>query len=270
MKVFFPNLITSLNLLCGLFGIVFVFSEHIDYASCCILLAAVFDFLDGFLARLLKVNGDFGKQLDSLADLVTFGVLPALILFQMVSIGYGDYYIPFTERPIVNVLAESSTLLVALFSAFRLAKFNLDSRQSYDFIGLPTPANALFVSSFALLLDSQYHLNMYSPISEGAFNYLADRRWYLIDQYLIQLLFNPTFYIIYTLIVCYLLISELPVMSMKFKSWTWSENVKKYIFLLGVLFIAVVCLYYDKWAMIIFFSFLWLILVSLVLRLLKK
>lgn len=133
MKKHIPNILTLSNLLAGCIGLVYAFNGNLVYASYAIWIAAIFDFLDGFSARMLKVSSPIGKELDSLADMVTFGVLPSVILFQM--IGNKPYeYLSY------------GVFILALFSALRLAKFNVDTEQTTTFIGMPTPAAAFFVS----------------------------------------------------------------------------------------------------------------------------
>ena len=133
MKKHIPNILTLSNLLAGCIGLVYAFNGNLVYASYAIWIAAIFDFLDGFSARMLKVSSPIGKELDSLADMVTFGVLPSVILFQM--IGNQPYeYLSY------------GAFILALFSALRLAKFNVDTEQTTTFIGMPTPAAAFFVS----------------------------------------------------------------------------------------------------------------------------
>jgi len=135
IKSHIPNTITLLNLFSGVMGIIWVLDGQLLYGAYFVLIAAGFDFLDGFVARLLKVQSEIGKELDSLADVVSFGVLPGIMLFTMVR----DQ----AELPWLPYL----TLIVPMLSAYRLAKFNLDTRQTDRFIGLPTPANALFISA---------------------------------------------------------------------------------------------------------------------------
>jgi len=215
MKLFtIPNIMTLGNLLCGCLGIVFVFEGNLLWASYLIFIAGVLDFLDGFVARLLKQHSEIGKQLDSLADMVTFGVLPAFIVFElMVQIsGYvkydgalgSDMYI-IDGSPLLYI-SEPIAFLLALFSCLRLAKFNIDTRQSDSFIGVPTPANAFVVAAFPLILE-------FNP--EYKF-----------------LILNSTFLISYTLIMSYLLISEIPLFALKFKNFAWNSNQIKYIFLI--------------------------------------
>ena len=132
-----PNLFTSLNLLSGCIGIVFISSGKLEYALYFVLTGVFFDFLDGFSARLLKVSSPIGKELDSLADMVTFGVLPSFVIYELLN-PLTDGWMPYTS------------FLIAIFSALRLAKFNVDTRQREVFIGLPTPANAVFISGLTL------------------------------------------------------------------------------------------------------------------------
>lgn len=191
MKKHIPNSLTSANLLCGMIGIVFVLKGDINYGAYFILLAALFDFLDGFVARILKVSSEIGKQLDSLADMVTFGVLPSFILFKMVESNTDIGYFPFL------------VLIVAVFSAVRLAKFNIDERQSDRFIGVPTPANALLISTLPFLSE----------------------RLPFFDEYLS----NPYILIGLAFLMSYLLVAELPLIALKFKDYSLSKNIFRYL-----------------------------------------
>jgi CDP-diacylglycerol--serine O-phosphatidyltransferase len=204
-----PNAITCLNLLCGCIGIVYAFTD-LTISSYMIFLACVFDFLDGFAARLLKVSSPIGKELDSLADVVTFGVLPGLIVYHLLTIGLMNKAFAGTDgdaspTPIAFAFIAFS---ISIFSAVRLAVFNIDTRQSESFLGLPTPANALFFASFPLIL-SQY------PNS-------------VINNYLI----NPYILIGLSLCMSYMLVSGIPLFALKFKSFSWRANKIKYIFLI--------------------------------------
>jgi CDP-diacylglycerol---serine O-phosphatidyltransferase len=190
-----PNLLTLLNLLFGVIGIIWVLDGAILSGAYFVLLAAAFDFLDGFVARLLKVQSDIGKELDSLADVVSFGVLPGLILFMMTKNEVKpESYLPYL------------ILIVPMLSAYRLAKFNLDTRQSDRFIGLPTPANALFLSTLP---------------------YLA-LRWPALGEWLS----SPLFLIILAWVFAILLVTELPMIALKFKSLTFSKNRFRYILII--------------------------------------
>ncbi|HVA97784.1 MAG TPA: CDP-diacylglycerol--serine O-phosphatidyltransferase [Bacteroidia bacterium] len=195
-----PNFFTSLNLFCGCLAIVFSFSGYLEWAAAMIGLAAIFDFLDGMFARLLMVQSEIGKQLDSLADMVTFGVTPGVILFEMFNRALlGNY----PELPFF-------AFVITVFSAIRLAKFNLDTRQTNSFIGVPTPANAILVASFPLIMQFQAH-------------------WAGIEWTSIFL--NIGFLIIFTVLMSYLLIAELPLFALKFKDFSFKNNSLRYIFL---------------------------------------
>ncbi|AYQ30848.1 CDP-diacylglycerol--serine O-phosphatidyltransferase [Runella sp. SP2] len=199
MRLFtIPNLMTCGNLLCGCLGIVFSFRGDLILAGALIFLAAVLDFFDGFAARLLNQSSPIGKELDSLADMVTFGVLPSMIVFQ---------YLERTNDSIEieGMLVSFVAFLLAVFSALRLAKFNIDTRQADSFIGVPTPANAIVVASLPFIL------RMY-PESQS-------------------IIVNPTVLISYTLVMSFLMIMEVPLLAFKFKSFGWKENQLKYIFL---------------------------------------
>lgn len=148
---FVPNLITSLNLFCGCLAVVFAFNKQLEISVLFIFIAAVFDFLDGFAARLLHAKSLIGKELDSLADLISFGVAPASMLY----IATLDIW----SQSFFNILSFAPYILV-VFSALRLAKFNIDDRQTNDFLGLPTPANALFFVSYSIFIFEDKTENM--------------------------------------------------------------------------------------------------------------
>jgi len=145
-----PNIITLANLFCGLCAIIFAFQGNLPIASFCIFSGAFFDFFDGLAARLLNVSGELGKQLDSMADMVTFGVAPGMILFQLI---YYSQTISFFQSDIKdpNLFPAILAFLLPIFSAIRLAKFNIDTKQTTSFIGLPTPASAIFMAAIPLI-----------------------------------------------------------------------------------------------------------------------
>jgi CDP-diacylglycerol--serine O-phosphatidyltransferase len=172
-----------------------------------IIIGAVFDFFDGMSARLLHVSSPIGKELDSLADCITFGLAPSAIVFSKLmeifplSYSFPNEWVPFLA------------FVMAAFSALRLAKFNLDERQALGFIGLPTPANALFWGALIVGLGDSFVVGF------------ADDQ--IVDQpYAFWLILLGTF------VSCYLLISEIPMFALKFKTWGWKGNEVKYIFLL--------------------------------------
>ena len=195
-----PNSITCCNLISGCIAISYGFYGQQDMALLWIITGAVFDFFDGMTARLLHVSSPIGKELDSLADVVTFGVAPSTMLFTYMSqLIYPSFLEDFSQY--IPYIA----YLMAVFSALRLAKFNLDERQTISFIGLPTPANALFWG--ALIVGGGEH---------------ADS-------------LPHTFWIILLLIFysCYILVAEIPLFALKFKTWGWKENSVRYLFLLS-------------------------------------
>lgn len=194
-----PNALTSCNLLSGCVGIVAVFEGSLVLAVYMIWLAAIFDFLDGFAARILKVSSPIGGELDSLADMVTFGVLPAAIVYKMLQHTGVAPWVPYLA------------FVIAVFSALRLAKFNLDTRQTSSFIGLPTPANALFISSLPLIIEYREFSLLSIPV---------------------QFIMEPWFLLGCTFVLSFLLVAELPLFALKFSSFGWAENKLKYIYLI--------------------------------------
>ena len=145
-----PNIITLANLFCGLCAIIFAFQGNLQLASFCIFAGAFFDFFDGLAARLLKVTGELGKQLDSMADMVTFGVAPGMILFQLIYYSQTLSFFQSTYKD-PNLFPAILSFLLPIFSAIRLAKFNIDPKQTTSFIGLPTPALAIFIAAIPLI-----------------------------------------------------------------------------------------------------------------------
>ena len=194
-----PNMVTCCNLFSGCIAAVMAFQSNYEAAILFIILGAVFDFFDGMLARLLNVSGPLGKELDSLADDITFGFAPSAIVFSLFKeVQYPEFmsgiseYFPYTA------------FIIAAFSALRLGKFNIDPRQSSSFIGLPTPANALFWGSLVV----------------GAHSFLVSES------------FNAIYLFILVILMSYLLVAELPMFSLKFKNLSWRDNKVSYIFLL--------------------------------------
>lgn len=230
MKKHIPNIITCFNLFSGCVGIVYAFQGELIIAGYATLLAAVFDFFDGMIARLLNVHSDIGKELDSLADVVSFGVLPSAIIYQL-----------FLQSPQVGNISpflNMSAFLIAVFSALRLAKFNIDTRQAENFIGLPTPANALLIASLPMIL------------SQG--------NWFL-SAYIL----NPFFLFIFSLGMSILLITELPLISLKFKSLKVSDNLFRYILVIS----AVILVLIFKFAAVPIIVFIYILLSLIQFRL---
>ena len=196
-------MITCCNLLCGCVAVWLATQEAFAYAFLFILAGAVFDFFDGFAARRLGVSGPLGIQMDSLADDITFGLAPSMMLFSYL-------------LPLIGWWSLIS-LLMAAFSALRLGKFNIDERQTSSFIGLPTPANALFWGGITSM-----PLSMTTPTAH-------------ID-------WIPWLLLALSIASCYLLVCELPMLSFKFHNLTWRDNSFRYIFLAGCAVILVFCM----------------------------
>lgn len=218
-----PNAVTSLNLLSGSVAIVATLAYHEPFwAMIFIALAAVFDLLDGLFARILGVSSPIGADLDSLADVVSFGLAPAVLVFAHFSlftstvaaiVGLGFFDV--TVYPVVSVVAASPAFLLAVFAALRLAKFNNDQRQHTSFLGLPVPANALFWLGFVALDGESYRITAFCPI-------------------LMQVLLYA-----FVLLMSYLMVSDLPMFSFKIKRLGWRGNEQRYVVLLAsVAFVA--------------------------------
>lgn len=205
-----PNLITLLNLSCGLVALVYAFNTYWPMAFLWVCLGIFFDFWDGFFARILKAQSPLGLQLDSLADMVTSGVVPGMVMYQMLA-GIAD------NQEEYNLSADNFYLgilpyagfIITLASCYRLAKFNVDTRQTESFIGLPTPANALFIMSLPVILAH----------SDG-------------DSSIFALLSNPYVLIGITLLSAYMLNAEIPLFSLKIKYFNWETNKIQFVFLI--------------------------------------
>jgi CDP-diacylglycerol--serine O-phosphatidyltransferase len=194
IKKHIPNTITCCNLISGCIATYWAFCGNYEMALLFIIIGAVFDFFDGMSARLLGVSSPIGKELDSLADDITFGFAPSAIIFSyLCTFHIHLLFVPFLA------------FVMAAFSALRLAKFNLDERQALGFIGLPTPANALF----------------WGALIVGAGDWIS------------TLPYAPYLILLGTFISCYLLIAEIPMFALKFKHWGWKGNEIKYIFILS-------------------------------------
>lgn len=197
-----PNFLTCCNLLCGCLAIVQVFEGNLNWAAYLIGIAAIFDFFDGFAARLLGVSSPIGKDLDSLADMVTFGVVPGVIMYKLIFLLYLNANISVSFELIEKKLYLCYVaFLIPIFSAIRLAKFNNDTRQAESFIGLPTPANAIFIASL-ILIPTEY----------------TER-------------FTPGILCLLSLTLSLLLVAPIPLFALKFKSFGWKGNEIRFVFL---------------------------------------
>ena len=205
LKKYIPNLVTLGNLFCGVLATIYAVSDHFEATALCVVIGIVLDFFDGFFARLLKVTGELGKQLDSLADMVTSGVVPGIVMFKLLN---SNLDITSNNN---NFLLNGSLLglILTLGACYRLAKFNLDTRQTNSFIGMPTPAMCLFVISLPLIQEN----------TNIAFVQI--------------LLSNHYFLITITLLLTFLMNAEIHLFSLKFKEYSLTHNYGKYLFLLA-------------------------------------
>ena len=222
MKKHIPNFITCLNLFSGCVASYLAFKSNYEGAFIAILLAAVFDFMDGFAARLLKAYSAMGKELDSLADMISFGLAPGAIVFSLLTESGTNEWLPFAG------------FLIPVFSGLRLAKFNIDDRQTSSFLGLPVPANAIFWAGIVY---------SFSP-------FLTNNTW---------------FFLILIGVFCFLLVSEIPMFSLKFKNVSWKDNQNQYLFLMGC---AAILAYFQLSAFAIIIA--WYIASSVGINLSKK
>ncbi|MEN9913426.1 MAG: hypothetical protein RL528_147 [Bacteroidota bacterium] len=264
-----PNLFTAANMLCGFVSIILALFGRIDLAPLFILAALIFDFLDGFIARKMNLQGELGKQLDSLADMVTFGIAPGIIMLVMIVIGIDfsallskesgtsfqntelSYYafiqiwdwiqaliygVPNDFDASIKFLPFTA-LLIPFFAMFRLAKFNLDKRQSDRFRGVPTPLTTIFFLFFPLY----FSLNL--------------NQWEHQENWILMLFDCYTLSVI-TVLFSVLMVTDIPLISLKFKTWTWNENKFRYILVGSSL---IIILLFWIWAILII-VFLYLLL----------
>ena len=223
-----PNFITCLNLFSGCIACVMAFDANFLMAAVFIFIAAILDFLDGLVARVFNAYSEIGKQLDSLADMVSFGLAPGIIMFSTLAMRFSFNDVPFFFADYIPYIA----FVIPIFSALRLAKFNVDERQTTSFIGLPTPANAIFWASFACFLPAHF-------------------------------LQNSVAVIVLILVFSYLLISELPMFSLKFKNLKWKDNAVQYIFIVlsliilafGLQFLYLVIVLYILMSVVMVFAY---------------
>jgi CDP-diacylglycerol---serine O-phosphatidyltransferase len=245
-----PNLFTLLNLVFGCIAIILIFQPgeniaylkngyieltypaRITYASFFIFAAGIVDFLDGFVARLMKASSEMGKQLDSLSDVVTFGVAPSMIMYQLLRMSYLKEETAFDT----SILLLLPALLIACCAAWRLAKFNIDARQSTTFFGVPTPITAMVVASLPLII------------------------WF--NQWgLKEILVNKWVLYLFTLVLSVMMVVDVPIMSLKFKDYFFKNNQPKFILAIAAIVLAVI----FQWAAVPMIYLLYVVL-SLLLR----
>ena len=242
-----PNTITCLNLLSGCFAVVNATYGNFKVAYICMIVAAAFDFLDGFSARLLKAYSSIGKELDSLADMVSFGVAPAMMMFTFSKITVDGYVGLAFNTSFTSVLGRNfliyAPLAIAVFSGLRLAKFNIDERQTENFIGLATPSCAMICGSLL------YASEVYPYITV----FLQDNSWFV-----------PSL----SLILSYLLVCEIPMFSFKFKNFSVKDNAVRFAFVgLSAVIAIVSAVFGFNWSVWVFATFVVYILMNLVLAL---
>jgi len=211
MKKHIPNFITSCNLASGFIAIIFAFNGELVTASWLILAAMVLDFFDGLSARLLKAYSEIGKELDSLADVVSFGVAPAVLLYQLITSSISAYLPASTDGLVIKTLVlQLITVIMPVCAALRLAKFNIDTTQTTSFKGLPSPANALAVIS--ILIAGHY----------------SDSK--IIDSFT----GSPAALIIFTVIISLLMVTRIPLLSLKTSNMKFKGNEGRYILITAV------------------------------------
>lgn len=224
IKKHIPNLITLLNLFSGCIALVYASEENFELAFFFVCLGIFFDFFDGFFARLLNVSSPLGLQLDSLADMVTSGVVPGFVMFKMLTNSVSSdpslIYLPYLG------------FIITLGSCYRLANFNIDTRQTDSFIGLPTPANAIFILSLPLILKNTDSL------------------------ILLELLTNCWVLIIVTLVSAFILNAEIPLFALKIKKFNFKDNVLQIVFLLISLLLLLVFKFSGVALIIVFYVML--------------
>ncbi len=211
MKKHIPNFITLLNLFSGSIAVLFAVNGDMKLTAFFVFLGIFFDFFDGLLARKFNVQGEMGLQLDSLADMVTSGLVPGIVMYHMLSLTIGEFslmtasnsWIGFSIQPLPLI-----GLLITLASAYRLATFNISTNQSDSFIGLPTPANALLILSLPLIMEFQ---------ESDIMNAIILNKWFLIAT---------------TLVSCYLLNANIKLLALKFKNWSFKDNSARYLLII--------------------------------------
>ncbi len=215
MKRHIPNIITLLNVFCGCVATLFAVLNQFEYAALFVFLGIIFDFFDGLVARLLDVKSELGLQLDSLADLITSGLVPGIVMFQLLSLSsWNVHSIRSIKNPgiawdwNIDTILPFFGFIITMASAYRLAKFNIDENQTSSFIGLPTPANALLILSLPLILKNH---------AEVGLNELLLNQWFLIAV---------------TILSAFLLNSNFELFALKFKNWTFKDNALRYIFII--------------------------------------
>lgn len=231
-----PNAITSGNLVCGVLAIIKTMEGNLIWAAYLVGIAAVLDFFDGFAARMLKVSSPIGKDLDSLADMVTFGIVPALVMYKLIELSdvisfakqLSGAEAPYSFQK--DSWLKFFGLAIAVFSALRLAKFNNDTRQSDSFIGVPTPANSILICGFIIIID-RLGLDLSNVQQMLKQSESFSQTGNLTGQITMYLLSTPWALVALSLALGLLLVSEIPLLALKFKNFGWADNKVRFIFL---------------------------------------
>ncbi|MEP1487191.1 MAG: CDP-alcohol phosphatidyltransferase family protein [Algibacter sp.] len=215
MKKYIPNTLTLANLFCGCVAVIFVVNNNFVSAALFVFLGIFFDFFDGFFARKFNVQGELGLQLDSLADMVTSGLVPGLVMFKLLGLTDSSWGNSHDNKMIESIFQITDSgflpllgLSITLASAYRLAKFNIDTEQQSFFKGLPTPANTLLIVSLPLIMEFQN------------------------NDFINAIILNKWFLIILTGVSCYILNANIKLFALKFKNYSFKDNVVRYVFIL--------------------------------------
>ena len=221
MKKHIPNFVTLLNVLCGSIAVLFAVNGHMTATAFFVILGIFFDFFDGLLARKLKVQSELGLQLDSLADMITSGLVPGIVMFHLLILTVDDFSLVEHSDYLTEFFSDIEWLpffglLITLASAYRLATFNISTNQSDSFIGLPTPANTLLIISFPLIMEHQNNDMMNTII------------------------LNPWFLIGVTLLSSFLLNSKIKLIALKFKNWSFKDNAARYLLIILALILLII------------------------------
>ena len=242
MRELIPNLITALNLLCGCIALACIFLGKLNIAPYFVLLAMVLDFFDGFVARLLGVSSELGKQMDSLADVVSFGLVPGTIVFQLINVHLlMQQNMELANNDVFNNMEgviygwmPFFGFIIPVFSAFRLAKFNIDTEQSHGFKGLNVPTNALFFISLPLMLFAH-------PEGAMLFGSMSNA---------------PLLLLVITLGMSVLLVTRIPMFSLKFNAYVWTGNEVRFSFVIAsailILLELIIGMYFLSMPLIVF------------------
>ncbi len=247
MKKHIPNLITLLNVFCGCVATVFAVLNQLELAAVFVFLGIIFDFFDGLAARVLDVKSELGLQLDSLADMITSGLVPGIVMFQLLVMSMSggwnvDFSSEFSSAMVWSTFKVSllpfTGFLITMASAYRLARFNIDENQVSSFIGLPTPANTLLILSLPLILLYQ---------NNDFLNGIILNQWFLIGV---------------TILSAYLLNSKIELFALKFKNWSFQDNALRYIFIIVSLVLLVTMKFFAVPVIIAFYIISSLISIS--------